>query len=312
MDEVYRRHNAGDQVGAFVAALAVIRDDPGLVLAQIAALKLISRAVGDTQAGMFEQWLQSTGFGNLDNAAVILPALFECPAELYAIGSILAVITASQGRHREALAVFGSFLTADLPAPLAKTDVAKEYGNTAEVYDQNILHTASVDFFTAFLDRSLPGQPVAVAVDVPCGSGMAGPWLRQRSGRLIGSDLSAHMSAMAEASGHYDQVICGDMVEVLPNLTVDLVVSHGSLYYFRDLVPVAAEVAKALRPGGWFAFTDYPAPCGTMATISGNLRYCRAPDLVRAVMTEQGLEESACEWGLTFGLPCVYWLFRKA
>jgi SAM-dependent methyltransferase len=76
-----------------------------------------------------------------------------------------------------------------------------------------------------YLDREVDGRMVAVidreldgadsVLDVGCGSGLYGPYLRRRAATVIGIDHDPVLCAHATATGAYDRVIC-DRVERLP------------------------------------------------------------------------------------------------
>jgi SAM-dependent methyltransferase len=75
-----------------------------------------------------------------------------------------------------------------------------------------------------YLDREVDGRIVAVidrevdgagtVLDVGCGSGLYGPYLRRRAGAVTGIDHDPALCEHARATGAYDQVIC-DRVERL-------------------------------------------------------------------------------------------------
>ncbi len=303
---------AGNLAAAFAATLAAVRLDPYVLRSQILALTIIVRTPDHLTARFVAEWLAACRFGNLDNAAAILADVFTESGEAYPIFSAFSIVALRLGNPDLSRALFSRCLSASLPPSLESAAVESQYGSTAAAnYDDAGLHVESVAAFMDFLVRNLGQAGPWDIVDAPCGTGLAGPALRPWALRLVGSDLSAAMVAQARLRGGYDELIVGDLLETLPRLSADLLVSHGSLYHFEELGPVAAAAAASLGPGGWFAFTDYPAPEGVMVTIGGNRRYCRAAQVVRDALASQGFVELASELALTFGLPCVYWLFRK-
>jgi SAM-dependent methyltransferase len=74
----------------------------------------------------------------------------------------------------------------------------------------------------ALIGRELPGA--ASVLDAGCGSGLYGPALRRHAGRVIGLDHDPALCRQAEASGAYDQVICGPVTRLTDHLDrVDVV-----------------------------------------------------------------------------------------
>jgi predicted TPR repeat methyltransferase len=94
-------------------------------------------------------------------------------------------------------------------------------------------------------------------IDLGCGTGLCGPLLRPWATRLIGVDLSGGMLAKARERAVYDELSLGDLAAALGRFDgeIDLAVSADVLVYIGDLAPLFAAAARALRPGGWFAFT---------------------------------------------------------
>lgn len=311
VDRAIALFNAGSCSDAFAALLSLLHAAPESYRVQSMAIKMIKLAPNPTADMMLERWLEASRFGNLDNAAVILAEYFDDPKQIYALCGTLAAIAIRLGRTGAAPGLFANCLTEQLPEPTAETEVVDEYVARAGIYDVNPLHVVSAEDFLAFLGRNLPQGGGWTVVDAPCGSGQAAAGLRPWAARLIGSDLSPPMLDIARAGGGYDQLIQGDLAEVLPGLDADMLCCHGALYYFKDTAPVVKAAAATVKTGGYFAFNEHPAPRGVMATIDGNPRYCRSPDLVRELLAEHGFAEVATELGLTFGLPSQYWLFRK-
>jgi predicted TPR repeat methyltransferase len=94
-------------------------------------------------------------------------------------------------------------------------------------------------------------------LDLGCGTGLMGPYLRPMAGRLTGVDLSGKMLERARGRGVYDQLECGEIVEYLATRAeaFDLVAAADVLVYFGDLAPLLKRVHEALRPDGWICFS---------------------------------------------------------
>ena len=296
----------------FTAILDAVAADPENIDAQAIAAAFLNQTRGRALEHSLAQWVARLGSGNFVNGATLLIGLFGDHPERYALFACLAPVAFRLGLPDLALRLFEHCLTEDLPAAAGPEEVEAQYRASAADYDHTRHHDQSVRDFLGFLHPHLGEGWRGDVVDLPCGTGLAGPALRPLAGRLIGSDLSAAMLELAAGRGCYDQLIAGDMVAVLAGLRADLVVCHGALYYVPDLAPITAAAAAALRPGGHFAFTDYHAGRGVMATMGGTRRFCRSPDLVRRIMADHGLVERAAKTGLTYGALCRTWLFAKA
>jgi predicted TPR repeat methyltransferase len=138
------------------------------------------------------------------------------------------------------------------------------------------------------IGRTLGRGPFTV-FDVGCGTGLMGIALRPVADRLDGVDLSPRMVAKASDRGLYDDLCAGDLVAALAArpATYDLVVAADVLIYLGDLRPVFAAAAKALRPGGGFAFT-VEAHAGEGYVLQESRRFAHGLSYLRQQAAEAG------------------------
>ena len=110
-----------------------------------------------------------------------------------------------------------------------------------------------------------------LAVDLGCGTGLAGAALRSRChGRLVGCDLSSKMVEEARKKSRvFDELEACDCIAYLQRRvarsSADLIVAADVLLYLRELTDLFAAVADALAPSGLFAFSTelgLDAECG--------------------------------------------------
>jgi SAM-dependent methyltransferase len=145
---------------------------------------------------------------------------------------------------------------------LSRSTSTKPYRWLAEYYDQFF------GSFTAFSDSARavvlgPILPrVKSACDIACGTGTTALQLAQQGIKMFGVDLSAEMCRQARAkarrAGLALDVIQADMRRFRLPERVDLVLCEfDALNHVEnksDLKLVAASVARALNPGGYFYF----------------------------------------------------------
>lgn len=96
------------------------------------------------------------------------------------------------------------------------------------------------------------------AIDLGCGTGLSGAAFRPFCRSLTGVDLSPRMTAAAQASGHYDAIVTGDLLAALADGEAerfDLAIACDTLIYLGDLAPFFSCLAAALARGGWFVFS---------------------------------------------------------
>jgi len=100
---------------------------------------------------------------------------------------------------------------------------------------------------------------VARAVDLACGTGRMGTWLRDHGAAHVdGVDLTPEMLALAEERGVYAQTLCEDIRETsLPAGQADLVLNVLSVEHLPELPPFYDEVARLLRARGVFVLVGY-------------------------------------------------------
>lgn len=139
--------------------------------------------------------------------------------------------------------------------------VARLFDDYAPRFDRHLRETLGYcgpELVVSGLDAVAPARRFDVALDLGCGSGLAGQLLRGRAERLAGVDLSAGMIAAARRTGLYDELTVADLVAFLaarPAAEADLAVAADALVYLGDLRAVCVCAAAALKPAGLFAFT---------------------------------------------------------
>ncbi|MDQ0506986.1 class I SAM-dependent DNA methyltransferase [Xanthobacter agilis] len=136
------------------------------------------------------------------------------------------------------------------------------------------------------------GRRFRHGLDLGCGTGLAAPLIAPRVEVLDGVDLSPAMLAKAETLGLYGRLDAADMGDALaaaPRAGLDLIVAADALCYLADLQPLFAAAARALAPGGLFAFTVETHE-GVGVLLRETLRYAHAAATVRAAANAAGLD----------------------
>jgi SAM-dependent methyltransferase len=123
-------------------------------------------------------------------------------------------------------------------------DVRTGYGEWVTTYEQTVEDVMDI----ALLDRlTEPAWPaVRRAVDLGCGTGRTGSWLRRHGVAAIdGVDLTPEMMEVARSRGGYDRLIEADVTETgLAAATYDLVVSCLMDEHLPDVGPLYREAAR--------------------------------------------------------------------
>ncbi len=147
----------------------------------------------------------------------------------------------------------------------------------------------------ALLAALLGPGPFARVLDLGCGTGLSGTALRPAAVRLEGLDLSPRMLAKARATGRYDALHEGDLLEFLPKRAgaFDAVAAADVLNYLGDLQPAFAAIRMALKPGGVAAWSleRGEAP----VTLHEGMRFRHDPAHAAALAEAAGLRVTAQE-----------------
>jgi predicted TPR repeat methyltransferase len=129
------------------------------------------------------------------------------------------------------------------------------------------------------------------ALDLGCGTGLAGALFAPHIDSLTGVDLSAAMIEQARRGGCYDQLHVGDALAFLSgeiDRSVDLVIAADSLPYVAELAPVFHAIGRVLKIGGSLAFTAETHE-GEGVLLGETLRYAHGAAHVLGALADAGL-----------------------
>jgi predicted TPR repeat methyltransferase len=128
-------------------------------------------------------------------------------------------------------------------------------------------------------------------LDLGCGTGLMGAAIRPFCDWLAGVDLSPAMIERARGKGLYDRLAAGELSEYLADhagAQHHLVLAADVFVYCGELAPIAAGVARALTPGGRFAFT-VETHDGPGVRLQPTLRYAHGTAHLRIAIEGAGL-----------------------
>jgi ubiquinone/menaquinone biosynthesis C-methylase UbiE len=142
---------------------------------------------------------------------------------------------------------------------------------------------------TLALAAGIVHQPVSI-LDVGCGTGK----LLRRANRywpeaqLIGIDPAIGMIEMAKRLTPYATFSTG-MAEALPlqDASVDLALSTISFHHWQDQAAGIREIARVLRPGGYFILVDASLPDWLVRVF--RLKRFHSPAQLRTLFIQAGL-----------------------
>jgi predicted TPR repeat methyltransferase len=129
--------------------------------------------------------------------------------------------------------------------------------------------------------RQNRSRELGLVLDLGCGTGLCGSWLRPLARRLVGVDLSRNMVAQAEAKDLYDVLIVGEIMAELRTMATEsnsmlasdaaasLIVAADVFVYLGSLLPVLNAAGAVLQPGGLLAFTTEDCAAATPSSSNG-------------------------------------------
>jgi SAM-dependent methyltransferase len=209
-------------------------------------------------------------------------------------------------------------------------DVREGYGEWVRTYEQTVQDEMDLRLLERLqsIDWSAPRS----VLDLACGTGRIGAWLRGRcSAAIDGIDLTPEMLEVARGKGVYRTLRVADVSDTgLAAGSYDLCMQSLADEHLADLRPLYQEVARVVRRGGAFVLvgfhpqflmagvpTHFDRVPGEPVTIRSHVHLLS--DHVKAARAlgwsllemEEGLIDDAWlrakpKWGNYFGLPISF------
>lgn len=185
-----------------------------------------------------------------------------------------------------------------------RVDTVEGYRRWSRTYDEG--RNPSFDFDEPTVLTIVDALPAGRAVDAACGTGRYAALLSERGHRVVGVDSAPDMLARARTRVPDAEFRQGELRRMpVEDGSADLVTCALALTHVPDLVPVFAEFARVLRPGGHLVISDmHPEQ-----VLRGSIPPVRGPngepgrvafhrhlvgDYLRAALSA-GLDLRACE-----------------
>lgn len=136
-------------------------------------------------------------------------------------------------------------------------DVAAGYAAWAPFYDATMDERLDLPLLSSL--SSVDWSGVAAGVDVACGTGRIGAWLKAHGvGRVDGVDASSEMLERASAKQIYDRLVRADATATgFGPADYDLAIESFAVCHLTDLGRFYAEAARLTRPTGRVVVIDY-------------------------------------------------------
>ncbi len=129
-------------------------------------------------------------------------------------------------------------------------------------------------------------------LDLGCGTGLVGAYLRERPRQLIGIDLSQKMLAQAARHGLYTQLRAGELLAELraaPEQAFDYVVAADVFIYVGELREVIPAIFRVLRRAGTLLFSCEATHDGEGdLALRASRRYAHSREAMRSLCAVAG------------------------
>lgn len=135
--------------------------------------------------------------------------------------------------------------------------VREGYGEWVRTYEQTVHDEMDVRLLERL--KAVDWTTPRTVLDLACGTGRIGVWLRARGGAAIdGVDLTPEMLEVARAKGVYRSLAVAEVENTgMLALAYDLCVQSLADEHLPDLAPLYREVARVTRGGGHFVIVGF-------------------------------------------------------
>jgi SAM-dependent methyltransferase len=156
---------------------------------------------------------------------------------------------------------FDQFDTRKYPM-LPARDGYREWEST---YEQTVLDEMDLDLLARL--TTVPWDQVRRAIDLGCGTGRTGVWMKQAGvAEIDGVDITPEMIEHARAKGAHQTLTVGDVSETgMPDASYDLAIASLVDEHLADIAPLYREASRVIDIGGHFVIVGFH-PYFIMAT----------------------------------------------
>lgn len=136
-------------------------------------------------------------------------------------------------------------------------DVREGYAEWVRTYEEVVQDAMDLRLLERM--HSLDWSAPRYVLDLACGTGRVGAWIRTRSPAVIdGVDLTPAMLQVAQSKGIYRILQVADVANTgLPAATYDVCTQSLADEHLSELAPLYREAARVAKPGGRFVLVGY-------------------------------------------------------
>ncbi|MFQ5672417.1 MAG: tetratricopeptide repeat protein [Nitrospinales bacterium] len=251
----------------------------------------------------------------LDEAVSAYQRAIAIKPDFTSVHHNLAIAFGDQGKLDEAIACYRRVAEIDPDNSSARHMLAALTGETTEStppeYVKNLFDLFSAKFEhqlvevleydvpalirQAFGDLLKKGVRFHNAIDLGCGTGLAGVQFRNIADRLTGIDISPQMVEKAREKGVYDELSVGNLIEFVSQTEekFDLILATDVFVYMGNLQPVFASMAHCAADGAYFLFSNESIEEGDYI-LRPTGRYAHSRAYIRSLAERYGFSIEYC------------------
>jgi len=138
--------------------------------------------------------------------------------------------------------------------------VQELFDGYAETFDDQLigqLQYKTPELIGDMINKHIDPSKKYKILDLGCGTGLAGIYLKDISEYLVGIDLSSKMLKKAEARSLYDELITSGIEQYFAahNFQPEIVVSADVFVYIGDIASIFKAVSESIQDDGLFVFS---------------------------------------------------------
>lgn len=151
------------------------------------------------------------------------------------------------------------------------------------------------EYFFIHDDRRVVANIQGECLDLGCGTGLVGQYLKSYYAQLIGVDLSEKMLKNAEKTGFYDQLFCDEILHFFQDFSHstkqswDCICAAEVFEYLGVLKAIFQEISEHLKPQGLFIFSIEITEHADFL-LQDTARFAHNPTYIHQLAKENGLK----------------------
>ena len=138
--------------------------------------------------------------------------------------------------------------------------IENTFDNYSENFDIHLMKELEYklpELINIKIKEQIDEKKFKLVLDIGCGTGLCGEYLKNYSEKLVGIDISSKMLRKAEKKNIYNQLIKKDLIDYIESTKnkYDLIVASDVFIYTGNISKVFNLIRKKLTKGAYFVFS---------------------------------------------------------